>query len=61
MLLKCFHKKSHSGMDCVFRCQFHTAIVRDTLRSVLETCTVYTEVSVRIRLESVLETHSGQC
>ena len=32
VLLKCFHKKSHSGVDAVFRCQFHTAIVRDTLR-----------------------------
>jgi protein-tyrosine phosphatase len=36
VLLKCFHKKSHSGMDSVFRCQFHTAIVRDTLRLVLK-------------------------
>jgi tensin len=36
VLLKCFHKKSHSGVDAVFRCQFHTAIVRDTLRLVLK-------------------------
>jgi hypothetical protein len=36
VLLKCFHKRSHSRMDSVFRCQFHTAIVRDTLRLVFK-------------------------
>ena len=32
--LKCFHKKTHSGMDSIFRCQFPSAAVKDNLRLV---------------------------
>lgn len=32
--LKCFNKKTHSGTDLVFRCQFHTAVVGTSLRLV---------------------------
>ena len=32
--LKCFHKKSHTGVDTVFCIQFHTAVVRDDFRLV---------------------------
>ena len=32
--LKCFHKRTHSGMDSIFRCQFPSAVVKDDLRLV---------------------------
>lgn len=32
--LKCFHKRTHTGMDSIFRCQFPSAIVNDNLRLV---------------------------
>lgn len=32
--LKCFNKKTHSGTDLIFRCQFHTAVVGTSLRLV---------------------------
>ena len=32
--MKCFHKRVHTGMDSVFRCQFPTAAVKEDLRLV---------------------------
>ena len=34
--LKCFHKKAKSGMDSMFRTQFHTAVIDDTHRMVFQ-------------------------
>ena len=32
--VKCHHKKVHSGIESIFRCQFHTAVVGEDLRLV---------------------------
>ena len=32
--VKCHHKKVHTGLESIFRCQFHTAVVGETLRLV---------------------------
>ena len=32
--VKCHHKKVHTGIESIFRCQFHTAVVGEELRLV---------------------------
>ena len=32
--MKCHHKKVHTGIESIFRCQFHTAVVGEELRLV---------------------------
>lgn len=32
--VKCFHKRVHTGLDSIFRCQFPSAIVTEDLRLV---------------------------
>ena len=32
--VKCHHKKVHTGVESIFRCQFHTAVVGENLRLV---------------------------
>ena len=27
--VKCFHKRTHSGVDSIFRCQFHHSVIED--------------------------------
>ncbi len=34
--VKCFHKKTHTGIESIFRTQFHTAVIRDSHRILLQ-------------------------
>lgn len=67
--VKCHHKKVHTGIDSIFRCQFHTAVVGEELRLVYKKADLddaYKDkrfgdnVCVELLFESIEEYNAGE-